>query len=73
MLTTRLVGLASVMVAVVKTPNRRLGKAIGIAGDLRRDSFAQDIVRRTAKQFGGSTLSGAMSATPARGDRRVST
>jgi NAD(P)-dependent dehydrogenase (short-subunit alcohol dehydrogenase family) len=29
------------------------GKAIGIAGDLRQDSFARDIVRRTANQFGG--------------------
>jgi NAD(P)-dependent dehydrogenase (short-subunit alcohol dehydrogenase family) len=29
------------------------GKAIGIPGDLRQDSFARDIVRRTANQFGG--------------------
>jgi NAD(P)-dependent dehydrogenase (short-subunit alcohol dehydrogenase family) len=29
------------------------GTAIGIAGDLTRDDFAQDIVRQTAKAFGG--------------------
>ena len=29
------------------------GKAIGIAGDLTRDDFARDIVRRTANAFGG--------------------
>jgi NAD(P)-dependent dehydrogenase (short-subunit alcohol dehydrogenase family) len=29
------------------------GKVIGIVGDLRQDSFARDIVRRTANQFGG--------------------
>src|SRR6202162_760953 len=29
------------------------GKAIGIAGDLRDDGFARDIVRQTANAFGG--------------------
>jgi len=29
------------------------GKAIGIVGDLTRDDFARDIVRRTANAFGG--------------------
>ena len=29
------------------------GKAMGIAGDLRDDAFARDIVRRTANAFGG--------------------
>src|ERR1700722_11650170 len=29
------------------------GKAIALAGDLRQDSFAREIVRRTANAFGG--------------------
>jgi NAD(P)-dependent dehydrogenase (short-subunit alcohol dehydrogenase family) len=29
------------------------GRALGIAGDLRQDDFARDIVRRTANAFGG--------------------
>lgn len=29
------------------------GKAIALAGDLRQDEFARDIVRRTAREFGG--------------------
>lgn len=29
------------------------GKAIALAGDLRQDAFARDIVRRTAREFGG--------------------
>lgn len=29
------------------------GKAIALAGDLRDDAFARDIVRRTAREFGG--------------------
>jgi NAD(P)-dependent dehydrogenase (short-subunit alcohol dehydrogenase family) len=29
------------------------GKAIAVAGDLRQDAFARDIVRRTAGEFGG--------------------
>jgi NAD(P)-dependent dehydrogenase (short-subunit alcohol dehydrogenase family) len=29
------------------------GRALGIVGDLRRDDFARDIVRRTANAFGG--------------------
>ena len=29
------------------------GKAIALAGDLRQDAFARDIVRQTARAFGG--------------------
>src|SRR5205814_5581364 len=29
------------------------GRALGLAGDLRQDAFARDIVRRTANAFGG--------------------
>ena len=29
------------------------GRALALAGDLRQDAFARDIVRRTANQFGG--------------------
>src|ERR1700726_2607168 len=39
--------------AVVREIAGAGGKAIGIAGDLRQDAFARDIVRRTANQFGG--------------------
>jgi NAD(P)-dependent dehydrogenase (short-subunit alcohol dehydrogenase family) len=39
--------------AVVAEITAAGGKAIGIAGDLRQDGFARDIVRRTANQFGG--------------------
>jgi len=38
------------------------GKAIGIVGDPTREDFARDIVRQTAKAFGGSVSSGTMSA-----------
>src|SRR3984957_5291034 len=39
--------------AVVAEITAAGGKAIGIAGDLRQDGFARDIVRRAANQFGG--------------------
>src|ERR1700722_7115066 len=39
--------------AVVAEITSAGGKAVGIAGDLRQDSFARDIVRRTANQCGG--------------------
>jgi NAD(P)-dependent dehydrogenase (short-subunit alcohol dehydrogenase family) len=39
--------------AVVSQITAAGGTAIGIAGDLTRDDFAQDIVRQTAKAFGG--------------------
>src|SRR5579872_5216047 len=32
------------------------GKALALAGDLRKDDFARDIVRRTANAFGGLEL-----------------
>ena len=39
--------------AVVKQITDRGGKAIALAGDLRQDVFAREIVRRTANAFGG--------------------
>jgi NAD(P)-dependent dehydrogenase (short-subunit alcohol dehydrogenase family) len=39
--------------AVVKQITDAGGKAIALAGDLRQDSFAREIVRRTANTFGG--------------------
>src|ERR1700744_4437059 len=39
--------------AVVKQIADAGGKAIALAGDLRQDSFAREIVRRTANAFGG--------------------
>src|SRR5580700_5720772 len=39
--------------AVVKQITDAGGKAIALAGDLRQDSFAREIVRRTANAFGG--------------------
>ncbi len=39
--------------AVVKQITNRGGKAIALAGDLRQDAFARDIVHRTAREFGG--------------------
>jgi NAD(P)-dependent dehydrogenase (short-subunit alcohol dehydrogenase family) len=39
--------------AVVKQITDAGGKAIALAGDLRQDAFACDIVRRTAREFGG--------------------
>jgi NAD(P)-dependent dehydrogenase (short-subunit alcohol dehydrogenase family) len=39
--------------AVVKQIIDAGGKAIALAGDLRQDAFARDIVRRTAREFGG--------------------
>src|SRR5260370_25194729 len=39
--------------AVVAEITASGGKALGIVGDLRRDDFARDIVRRTANAFGG--------------------
>src|SRR5262245_3310865 len=38
---------------VVKTITDAGGRAIAIAGDLRDDAFAREIVKRTAKEFGG--------------------
>jgi NAD(P)-dependent dehydrogenase (short-subunit alcohol dehydrogenase family) len=39
--------------AVVKQITDAGGKAIALVGDLRQDAFARDIVRRTAREFGG--------------------
>ncbi|HQT80493.1 MAG TPA: SDR family oxidoreductase, partial [Rhodopila sp.] len=39
--------------AVVKQITDAGGKAIGLSGDLTSDAFARDIVRQTAKHFGG--------------------
>src|SRR6478609_2338614 len=39
--------------AVAKQITDAGGKAIALAGDLRQDSFAREIVRRTARAFGG--------------------
>ncbi len=39
--------------AVVKQITETGGKAIALAGDLRQDAFARDIVRRAAREFGG--------------------
>jgi NAD(P)-dependent dehydrogenase (short-subunit alcohol dehydrogenase family) len=39
--------------AVVKQITDAGGKAIALTGDLRQDAFARDIVRRTAREFGG--------------------
>jgi len=39
--------------AVVREIAAAGGRAIGLAGDLREDAFARDIVRRTANAFGG--------------------
>lgn len=39
--------------AVVKQITDAGGKAIALAGDLRQDAFARDIVRRAARAFGG--------------------
>ena len=39
--------------AVAKQITEGGGKAIALAGDLRQDAFARDIVRRTANAFGG--------------------
>lgn len=39
--------------AVVHEITAAGGRAIGLAGDLREDAFARDIVRRTANTFGG--------------------
>jgi len=38
---------------VVKQITDAGGKAIALAGDLRQDAFARDIVRRAAREFGG--------------------
>ena len=47
------------------------GKAIALAGDLRQDSFAREIVRRTANAFGGLDFVWNHVGTPwSRGDRR---
>jgi NAD(P)-dependent dehydrogenase (short-subunit alcohol dehydrogenase family) len=39
--------------AVVSEIEAAGGKAVGVTGDLTRDEFARDIVRRTANAFGG--------------------
>jgi NAD(P)-dependent dehydrogenase (short-subunit alcohol dehydrogenase family) len=39
--------------AVVREITAAGGRAVGLAGDLREDAFARDIVRRTANAFGG--------------------
>src|SRR5690348_896365 len=39
--------------AVVRQITAAGGKAIGLPGDLTRDDFARDIVRQTARHFGG--------------------
>ena len=39
--------------AVVKQITDAGGKAIALAGDLRQDAFARDIVRQTARAYGG--------------------
>ena len=39
--------------AVVASITASGGRALGLVGDLRRDEFARDIVRRTANAFGG--------------------
>jgi len=39
--------------AVVRQITAAGGKAIGLSGDLTSDEFARDIVRQTARQFGG--------------------
>ncbi len=39
--------------AVVQEITAAGGKAIALSGDLRQDAFARDIVRRTAREFGG--------------------
>ncbi|HEY1932220.1 MAG TPA: SDR family oxidoreductase [Acetobacteraceae bacterium] len=39
--------------AVVQQIKDAGGKAIALAGDLRQDAFARDIVRHTAREFGG--------------------
>ncbi len=39
--------------AVAKQITDAGGKAIALAGDLRQDAFAREIVRRTANEFGG--------------------
>ncbi|MFL5282746.1 MAG: SDR family NAD(P)-dependent oxidoreductase [Rhodopila sp.] len=39
--------------AVVRQITAAGGKAIGLSGDLTSDGFARDIVRQTARQFGG--------------------
>jgi NAD(P)-dependent dehydrogenase (short-subunit alcohol dehydrogenase family) len=39
--------------AVVKQITDAGGRAIALAGDLRQDAFARDIVRRGAREFGG--------------------
>jgi NAD(P)-dependent dehydrogenase (short-subunit alcohol dehydrogenase family) len=38
---------------VVRQISAAGGRAIGLSGDLTNDEFARDIVRQTAKQFGG--------------------
>src|ERR1700759_2640162 len=42
--------------AVAKQITDAGGKAIALAGDLRQDPFAREIVRRTAREFGGLDL-----------------
>jgi NAD(P)-dependent dehydrogenase (short-subunit alcohol dehydrogenase family) len=44
---------ASGVDAVVREITAKGGRALGIAGDLREDAFAREIVRRTASAFGG--------------------
>src|SRR5882757_4952815 len=39
--------------AVVAEITAAGGRALALAGDLRQDAFARDIVRRTANAFGG--------------------
>jgi len=39
--------------AVVRTITEAGGRAIAISGDLRSDEFSRDIVKRTAREFGG--------------------
>ena len=39
--------------AVVKTITDAGGRAIALTGDLRQDDFAREIVRRTAREYGG--------------------
>ena len=39
--------------AVVREITAAGGRAVALAGDLRTDDFARDIVRRTAREFGG--------------------
>src|SRR5437868_2891120 len=52
--------------AVVAEITAAGGRALALAGDLRQDSFARDIVRAPPTRSAGWILCGTMSAIPAR-------